>query len=155
MLKLLPPVFRRQPLDNATQEVIFNLLAHPDSRLLLLENSAEKLRVIGCAHRGVEVGAQEYLEQGCKAFAEDSGINEGPGWIICYGCNNVVGESNYGSYYLHRCHLCRGVVSKDGWPLEPYTLQLITYALGVEYSTVERKLAMAIQRRQAYVNGKG
>lgn len=147
MLKLLPPLFRRQPLDNATQEVIFNLLACPDSRELLLENSAERLKEIGCAHRGVGVGSQEYYEQGCKVFTCEDGINDGRGWIICYKCNSVVGESSYGSHYLPSCHHCKGESKKGGWDLDPYTLQLITYALGVNYSTVERKLAAAINRR--------
>lgn len=152
MLKLLLPVFRRQPLDNATQEIIFNLLAHPDSRQLLLENSAEKLKKIGCAHRGIGVDSQEYWEQGCKAFVSDDDINQGRGWIICYNCNSVVGESSYGSYYLHRCPSCKGESGRGGWVLEPHTLQLITYALGVGYTAVEQKLAAAIQRRNVILS---
>ena len=130
--KIQPPMFAlpmdNKPVTGGTAQYLANLLLHPDSSRLLMENSAERLKVICGAFTGNHPDEAWYLSNSAHCVTQFA-FNNNEGGIFCYNCREQKGSSTYGNFLLPACNDC-WAQRRVGWSVaDPYYLDNIARAM--------------------------
>lgn len=132
MLTIQPPMFAlpqaNKPVTGGVAQYLANLLLHPDSAKMLMENGAERLKVICGALTGNHPDEVWYLSNNAHCITTFA-FNNNKGGIFCYTCRTQKGSSTYGNFLLPVCNDC-WAQRRTGWPVvHPYFLDNIARAM--------------------------
>lgn len=117
-----------KPVTGGVAQYIANLLLHPDSARLLMENGAERLKVICGAFTGNHPDEVWYLSNSTQCVTQFA-FNNNEGGIFCYNCLSRKGSSTYGNFLLPACNDC-WTQRMAGWPVaHPYYLENVARAM--------------------------